>query len=145
MPHVSKKQLTNKTKNLIWERLVYLLQTTKQEKEMSICLDGLLTKTEKVMIGKRLMASLLIQSGWGVKSITDFLNVSSSTVYRLEQKIALEENYQHLLMKLFPEPIPKLDKSESTGIEKLIQDIFAGYRNRDRLRNPEYHRNKDKR
>lgn len=126
MAQVSHAQLTPQTWKLIWEHFLKTLSTITNDQDQHIFLTGLLTPTEKTMLAKRLMATLLIQSNWSVVVIAEALNMSTSTLYKIQAQYQADSSYQQLLNKLYPKRIP-FDPSAppSSFLKDMISEIFT--------------------
>ena len=83
MPHVSKHKLKEKTERDIEDRLMLFLNTTTLKTRKGI-FDELFTKTERLMIAKRLAILFLVNDGLPTHTISERLRVSPSTVARFE-------------------------------------------------------------
>lgn len=90
MPHVSKHAIAEKVVQELEERIIAVLSDTGSKTRNKIFKE-ILTKTERLMIAKRLAMIYLIQKGTATHTISEMLKVSPSTVARFEYK--LEQNY----------------------------------------------------
>ena len=122
MPHVSKKPLEKDVYHQISENLNWLLTDIRSKELMKLFLYDFFTKTERIMLAKRLALVLLIHQNYDVEIITKVLHVSTATVYRMREwvdrggrglktalnKLVHREQMQGFLRK----------------IEKLTADIF---------------------
>lgn len=82
MTHVSKKRLEKDVYYTIMSGLYWLLSDINTENAMRQFLQDFFTKTEQLMLAKRLAVALLIMQGYDAKVITQVLKVSTNTVYR---------------------------------------------------------------
>lgn len=97
---------------------------------------GFLTKTELVMIPKRLLVAVLVLSEWPEYTIADYLKMSPATVYKISEYIRRDRKYKNALVKLFPKKIsiPKKKPSKPQHwILTLIEDLLAVNKDRSRL------------
>lgn len=88
--------------------MVYVLTTTQRKEQMEEFLDAFLTKTEKVMLAKRLAVVFLLSEGVGETQIADTLAVTQPTVSRIKlwyetkgsgYKIAIDKFRKEQLLK----------------------------------------------
>ena len=86
MPHVSSKQLSSAKLAELDKRLFDAFANTSTNTRKQLYSE-LLTKTERVMLAKRLEMMLLIGKGISTYKISRALNVSPSTVARFEQAV----------------------------------------------------------
>ncbi|HVS79377.1 MAG TPA: Trp family transcriptional regulator [Candidatus Paceibacterota bacterium] len=82
MPHVSKKNISNKISLKIEERLLRVVTGLNSKK--SAMLFELLTITEKTMLAKRLGIVFMLTEKRSFYEISEKLGVSTSTVSRIE-------------------------------------------------------------
>ncbi len=85
MPHVSKEQLEEKVLLRIYEQFASAVSPASGKKEA--VLSNILTKTEKIMLAKRLAVIFMLLEGASFYNINSVLNVSVSTAARFEKKI----------------------------------------------------------
>lgn len=101
MPHVSKKKLSDEVLQQIIESFLFVLTDIKDKETMARFLDSFLSKTEKIMLAKRLAMAFLLSEGIEETKIAQTLNVTQSTVsimkLRLETK---SEGYKKAIAKI---------------------------------------------
>ncbi len=85
MPHVSKEQLAEKVFLHIYNQFTDSVSSRSRKKQN--ILGDLLTKTEKVMLAKRLAIIFMLTEGASLYHIQHVLNVSSSTAARFNRNI----------------------------------------------------------
>ena len=90
MPHVSKHALAQKVISELENRITTIISDTGPKSRAKIFKE-VLTKTERMMIAKRLTMIYLVQKGTATHQISEMLKVSPSTVARFEVK--LERGY----------------------------------------------------
>ena len=83
MPHVSSKPLHAKEFARLDDQLIAAFANTRAEARKKIY-DELFTKTERIMLAKRLEILFLISKGVSTYKISKALHVSPSTVARFE-------------------------------------------------------------
>ena len=86
MPHVSKKYLQKERFLSIHLELFELLTSFSNVKDARIALNELLTKTEKIMLAKRLGAIFMIAQGMPWSDVEETLKMSSSTIAKIALK-----------------------------------------------------------
>jgi uncharacterized protein YerC len=84
MTHISRKKLSDKTLRQILNTLSFVLSTIKEKEEMGQLLDAFLTKTEKIMLAKRLAIVYLLSERVEETKIAENLNVTQATVSRIK-------------------------------------------------------------
>lgn len=81
MPHLSKRKLDKKTEKLLNDSLFDLFSNLSKSEAQKL-LSTLLTNTERLMVSKRVGASLLIGENISESKIADVLKLSTETVYK---------------------------------------------------------------
>ena len=104
MPKVSKNPLSNETKSEITNALVRTLVKIDDDVLLKRFLDDLLTPTEKVMLGKRLMAAVLLQKGFSYGAVCSVLKMSKATVGLIQRDLLKHgEGYKKIFDMFFRE------------------------------------------
>lgn len=85
MPHISKQKISEKIQHEFEKRLVSLITDASSRTRRNV-LRELLTKTERLMIAKRLALLFLIHQNTPTHTISALLGMSPSTVARFETK-----------------------------------------------------------
>jgi uncharacterized protein YerC len=85
MAHISTKGLSDKMERALRRKLVESLRIIGKDRYLSPALNELLTFTESTMLAKRLAVIYLTSKGQPILDICDTLNVSSSTVLRIQK------------------------------------------------------------
>lgn len=83
MPHVSKKFLQKEIYNEIYNTFIELLASLKSKKESKSLIDNVLTKTERLMIAKRIAVISMLVDDESYYKIAEKLKISPSTAARL--------------------------------------------------------------
>ncbi|MEX0652037.1 MAG: helix-turn-helix domain-containing protein [Candidatus Paceibacterota bacterium] len=81
MPHISQKEVDREVKEQLEKSLLNLLKDTGSQTRVHI-FSELLTKTEQVMLAKRIGILLLLKKGLSPYKISQLLGVSPSTADR---------------------------------------------------------------
>lgn len=100
MTQVSRNPLGKETNQEIQATLWWLLARLNNDFDIKNFLNGLLTKTEKIMLAKRLAIAFLLNRGYNYRDIGDALKVSTSTVVRINEAIDRTDNYKIFITKL---------------------------------------------
>src|SRR3989338_8970598 len=88
MPHISKTKLKQKTFLKINTLLIDSLFSKSARGNGKNVLKSLLTKTEQVMLAKRLAVIVLLDRGYSLYRIAKSLKVSPSTVARIKESMS---------------------------------------------------------
>ena len=80
MPHVSQNPIDKNTLYKISEKLFKAIKHLKREKEAAQFLSDLLTKTERIMLAKRLAIIIMLDANYPFKVISNALRVSEATI-----------------------------------------------------------------
>jgi len=118
MPHVSKKILNTKQERIIKARLVDMLRAVGKDHRSGYSLRELLTYTEMIMLAKRLGIIYLVSKETPTLDICKILQVSSSTVIRIEKRFD-RGGYQNLckvFKKLEPSIVDVLETILGAGL-----------------------------
>ena len=84
MANISKRQLKRKVFEHINRQLLSQLTRYRTKKQARIFTEELLTKTEQVMLAKRLMTLVMLERGYSFSMIERVLKVTSKTVAKLQ-------------------------------------------------------------
>lgn len=94
MPHISKRFLDKGEFSYIHKQLYSVIKELARTGKARVIFNELLTKTEKIMLAKRLAIIIMLDKGESSYSIEKILKVSTSTVGRMlvfyEQGLYLE-------------------------------------------------------
>lgn len=115
MPHISKNKLAKETLGDLEDIFLKLIQDSGRLSRIKIFRE-LLTKTERMMMAKRLGIILLLKKGMSTYDISRILKVSPSTVTRFE--FAIENN----VYRSSSEWLKKFTKAGR--VEKMIATLF---------------------
>lgn len=122
MPQISRRWLKPEVENKIHRLLVECIRESKDEQTAGNFIDVLLTKTEKMMIGKRIAIALMLIKGHTPPEIDEKLKVSLTTIYTV--KTWFEEKgkeYWRLLKK-----IADRDEIDEKEYRRLVDDAKGG-------------------
>jgi len=86
MPHISKKKLDKKTAEKLESQILSIISNTGSKTRVHI-FQELLTKTEKMMLAKRIGILFLLDKGANLSEVSDLLGVSPSTAERFQNNI----------------------------------------------------------
>lgn len=101
MPRVSKNKLDNKTFYQISEKLFKAAKYLKSEKEAAQFFSDLLTKTERIMLAKRLSIIIMLEAGYPFKVINEVLKVSEGTISAMRERLDRGGDGYRLVLKRF--------------------------------------------
>ena len=93
MPHVSGRKLKKEIEDKLENHLISLIRDSGSANRVRIFKE-LLTKTERLMIAKRIGALFLLKKGIFFYKVSDVLQISSSTAARFERDLDLNK-YRH--------------------------------------------------
>ena len=116
MTHLSRIKLSSKTEKELKSALkeTYLKLNPRDYERLS---SALITKTEELMIAKRLGATLMLSEGYTYADISQSLKLTNETISRINFEMkASPENHNYLLKKLKPWMRKKLLKEVLTEI-----------------------------
>ena len=122
MAHISKKKLSENTEKVLRNKLVDMLRIIGKDRKLNYALKELLTYTESTMLAKRLSIIYLIHKDKSILDICETLNVSSSTVIRME-KIYDRGGYniiQQVFQKLEPSLLDIIEILLSAGMPPIV-------------------------
>src|SRR3989344_6913823 len=110
MPHVSKRKLDQKIFDKIFRELIIVLEQAQSKKKFVPVLNELLTKTEKIMLAKRLATVLLLFGDIPQHRIAEVLLLSPTTVSKVSFQIEIGKY----------DSIKNISKKEKIDLEKVI-------------------------
>ncbi|MBI3290630.1 hypothetical protein HYZ78_04540 [Candidatus Microgenomates bacterium] len=101
MPHLSKRRVDLKTQRLLIDALNSLFSNLNKNDSAKV-LSALLTRTEKLMIAKRIGASLLLSEKMTEVEISEALKLSTATVskFNLIIRAGNQQTWNFILKKL---------------------------------------------
>src|SRR3989344_5475135 len=128
MPHVSKQKLDKETLNQISERLITIIIKLQNKDEAAAFLEDLLTKTERIMLAKRLAITIMLERGYPFQVISQSLKVSEATISVMRDRIDRGgRGFKNILEKLEKDrSIEKLLKILDTIISAFAMPPIAG-------------------
>lgn len=115
MTHVSRNPVHKDVYFQILDDLYWLLADVKRPEDMKQLLGDFFTKTERLMLAKRLALAGMIIEGYDVDIIRQVLNVSTGTIYRMKEM--LDKTGEGLKAG-----IKRLLRKES--FEKFLKELF---------------------
>lgn len=119
MPHVSHKKLNKKIYQKIGDQFIEFVLELKSSGDAKSFLTNLLTKTERIMLAKRLAVICMLIRGYSFEAIQQVLQVSPSTVDRF-WKIILQYPNSFSLIRSRIEMKSKL----KFGFWKVLGDLL---------------------
>ncbi|MDP3763828.1 MAG: Trp family transcriptional regulator [bacterium] len=110
MPHISKRKLDQKIFDKIFKELIIVLEQAQSKKKFTPVLNELLTKTEKIMLAKRLAIVLLLFGDIPQHRIAEVLLVSPTTVSKISFQVEMGKY----------DSIKNISIKEKIDLEKVI-------------------------
>ena len=104
MPQISKQFVKHKVKQKIEWLLKEVISRSRDQEDTAELVEALLTKTEQVMISKRLSIVLMLVKGCRIPEIEETLKVSRPTVYQSKRIIDNSgEKFQKMIKVIIQE------------------------------------------
>lgn len=101
MPQISKYALSRSVEDEIFKSFGWLISRLDREDHVDRFLSDFLTKTEKMMLAKRLALALMVEKGYHYFVIRDTLKVSTSTIRGMKSWLENRgEGYRLAIRKL---------------------------------------------
>ena len=122
MAQVSKRFLHKKVEERILDLFWTSLSSLSTKQKVALFLDDLLTKTEKIMLSKRLAIAFMLMKGNDYPTINDRLKVSDPTIWYVKTSLSLKgKGY-----KMAIEQIMNKEKWEKFwhDLDNLFQEIL---------------------
>jgi len=133
MPHVSPREVDKKFLDKIYLNLSKIFSKITSENDANILIGSLLTRTEKLMLGKRLTVIWLVHKGLTYNEIESNLKMSSATVYRIsvgyevgkyDDLIKILENNRSFLFDELHHALHLGGRLRAYGVSKRSQKNF---------------------
>lgn len=119
MPHVSRKKLNKKIYQKIGDEFVQFVLDLKSSSEAKSFLTNLLTKTERIMLAKRLAVIGMLFKGYSFEAIQQTLQVSPATVDKFWKIIQQHQNSFSLIRSRV-----EAKSKAKTGFWKVLGDLL---------------------
>ena len=116
MPQVSKNPIDKKTKQQIFDNFYGLVSKLIVKENIARVLGGLFTKTERIMIAKRIAAVILLSHGCSTRHISLTLKMSSATITKLKNEFEKGDKGLEEVARIFRE-----DKKSNKVVEHLAR------------------------
>lgn len=130
MPHISKRKVKTEIFNQILDFLFVSLAEIDHKDEMIKFLNSFLTKTERLMLAKRLAIAYLLKENVSEQKISEVLSVGRPTIDRMRLLLGSEsEGFEIALKKL-----RKIQMIE--GFKKMVIEIIG----KGKLVHPQIHK-----
>ena len=101
MPKISRYKLEKDFERLILRQLAETFGEVIKGAEMDLLMDNLFTKSEKIMLAKRLTIAILLDRGWDYAKISQRLKVSPTTIsFVKNSKFNSSPAYENLIKNL---------------------------------------------
>lgn len=118
MARVSRRFIRPDVEQKIHQLLVECVSESKDQRSAGNFVDVLLTKTEKLMIGKRIAIALMLIKGRDPAEIDEKLKVSQTTVYTVKAWLEEKGNEYRALLKR----IADRDETAEKEHHHLVED-----------------------
>ena len=99
MPKLSRRSRSDHTIQRLSEEIIDAVSQMKNKEELSSFFNGLLTRTEKAMLGKRILIACFLRKGYSYANIERWLEVSQATVANVSERIHKDGEAFGLAMK----------------------------------------------
>lgn len=113
MPQVSKRKIEPRIEKDLLDSLSYSIKELKTKSEVDKFLQSALTKTERLMIAKRVLTAYLLDNGVEETKISHSLKLTNATITRFKMWIKLHEEGFDLVFR-------KLRKKSAEDIGKQV-------------------------
>lgn len=87
MAQISKRALEKNIEEAISDLFLKSISELQDRTETAFLMQDLLTSTEKNIISKRLSVAFMLHKGYGQRTISQVLKVSTPTVWRMNEKL----------------------------------------------------------
>jgi len=121
MTQVSRRRLRPDIEKRIYELFWQSVARLKNAKEAEIFFSDLLTRTERIMLAKRLAIAILLLKGYDYDAINEILKVSGTTIAKVKTWLHYEgEGYRRIA--------ERLAREESwRGFADFLNQLFPRY------------------
>lgn len=120
MTQVSKRKLDYKIENELLDSLSYAVKELKTKSEVDKFLSSALTKTERIMIAKRILTAFLLKNNVEDKKISDTLKLTPASITRMKMWSSLNNEGFDVIFN-------KLSKKGKEDVAKNILYKFINY------------------
>ena len=110
MTNISKKKLDSKTLDSIFRRFILVFERAQSKKKLPLVLNEILSKSEKIMLTKRVAAALLLFGDTPQHRIADVLHLSPTTVSKISLQVELGKY----------DSIKNISTKEKIDLEKIV-------------------------
>ena len=126
---VSRHKVDGAMMDLMWETIVEFIGKNYSSNEAKDILGGLLTRNERIAISKRLMVGIMTISGYEVNEIVTELKVCRNTVYKFQEYIDLNPEYQKVLNSFTSKLMAKVKAKDKDKMD-IFEKMFFGRQKR---------------
>jgi uncharacterized protein YerC len=119
MVHVSKKKVEEDIMLAMSDQLLSRVTRANTKKESAALVRELLGSEERILIAKRIMVIVMLEYGYGSRSIADTLKVSTSTINRLKID-RLNGRFERLIQLIRDEKNPLVRESLLDELKELF-------------------------
>lgn len=121
MPHISPFRFPKEDVNRLSGKIVEAALLIRNKKELTAFFDDLLTSTEKVMLGKRLLIAMFLEHDYTYQEIRRVLKVGETTIAAISEKLQQKGDGFHIAVK----KLQRQEKIEAIfdAFERLMKSI----------------------
>jgi Trp operon repressor len=91
MVNVSKNSLSDAMWEKVWTQCVDMFAKQKTRKEVADSLHVLFTKSERILLAKRVALIVMLRGGYSSRAISEALHMSTSTIFQWRERIQCGE------------------------------------------------------
>lgn len=110
MGRVSKRPLNPEVRRQILDTVIQGLSKIVDEGDMAKLINDLLTPSEKIMLGKRLTAAILLERGYSYGQIGELLKLTNATINTIRRELDKGGAGYRIIVQLLKKKESKLDR-----------------------------------
>ncbi|MEK7067194.1 MAG: Trp family transcriptional regulator [Patescibacteria group bacterium] len=118
MTKISRFKLSSEQIHQLNQRMISAVASLREKKALNLFFDDLLTMTEKIMLGKRLLIALLLERGYSYGAVSVLMKVSQGTIHAVSTRLQKGGTGFRLAIK-------NLEKEEK--IEHTLEKVFVSF------------------
>ncbi len=128
MPHLSRSQrIYSKTADEFSERLVDAALLMRGKEELTSFFNDLLTRTEKAMLGKRLLIALFLGQEYSYEDISRILRVGPNTISIVNDRLRDGRGFELIIKRLEKEKrVQKILETARSWFDSLPRKTGRG-------------------
>lgn len=127
MPQVSKRRIDPKIEKQLLDSLSYVIKELETKNEVDRFLLSALTKTERVMVAKRVLTAYLLANNIEESKIAHTLKLTNATITRFKMWFKLnEDGFEMIFKKLQKKSVEDAGKQMLMSILKYASSAAFG-------------------